>query len=290
MHGPKADAVIVCHGASAVLERAVDALLADPAVERVILVDNGRTDGQPARVRQERGDRVVLAGDGANVGFGAGVNAGARSARAEFLAIVNPDCVAGPGAVGRLLRTLDADRSASAAGGLLLNEDGSEQEGGRRRVPSLVHAVARRLRLHRAPLLGARLDFNDASRPLPAGPEAVDALSGAFMVVRRDRFAEVGGFDERFFLHFEDLDLCVRLRAAGGTLLFDPASSAVHRKGESSAAVPLFVAWHKHRSFILFRRKHARGIGGWCALPFVAVAAGGSLAASTIRGILRQVG
>jgi len=284
---PRVDAVIVCYGRSIVLGRAVAALLADPVVGRVFLVDNGRTEGQPESIQQGFGCRIALAGDGSNVGFGAGVNAGARCSNAEFLAIVNPDCVVGHGAIQHLVRTLDADEVATAVGGMLLNEDGSEQEGGRREVPSLLHAVARRLRLHRVPGVGGHLDFNHSSRPVPGNSVPVGALSGAFMVVRRARFAAIGGFDERFFLHFEDLDLCVRLRQNGKHLLFDPQAQAVHLKGESSADVPLFVTWHKHRSYVLFRWKHSSGIE-WAFFPFDLAGAAVSLGMSYALAIVER--
>ena len=266
-----ADAIIVCFGVSEVLRQAVAALLADPAVGYVILVDNGRTFGQLEEIKYKFGGRVTLIGDGRNIGFGAGVNCGARHSRAPFLAIINPDCVVEPRAIGRLVETLNANCGSVAAGGLLQNPDGSEQEGGRRRAPSHLHAVARRLRLQRLPRIGRVLDFNQANLPLPDRPESVDCLSGAFMVMLNDAFTKVGGFDERFFLHFEDIDLCLRLRAGAGTLLFEPSARAVHLKGESSSSVPLFVTWHKHRSYVLFCWKQKEDVLSLIAFPIVAV-------------------
>jgi len=285
-----ADAVIVCRGSSVLLERAVEALLRDPSVGRVVLVDNGQTDGQLRAIRDRIGDRVLVVGDGRNLGFGAGVNLGARQVRNAGLAIVNPDCIVGPGAVGRLLQTLHGDTAAAAAGGLLVNEDGSEQDGARRDVPSLTHAIARRLRLQRVPGIGSLLDFNQAGRDLPSAATPVHALSGAFMVVRTRCFEDVGGFDERYFLHFEDLDLCIRLRAAGGVLFFDPGARAEHRKGESSSKAPLFVTWHKHRSYVLFRWMHAGWLTRACVFPFDLAGACLSLGASAVRAAMTRRG
>ncbi|MBM4053049.1 MAG: glycosyltransferase [Planctomycetes bacterium] len=118
-------------------------------------------------------------GRGENIGFGAGVNRGAEHSNAAYLAIVNPDCVVAQDALSVLRDEMCSLPGAVAAGGLLLNQDGTEQEGGRRRQPTLLDAVARRLRLHQLPYIGGRFNFNDAGRPLPSGHSVVSGLSGA---------------------------------------------------------------------------------------------------------------
>lgn len=286
MNDTEIDAVIVCYGVSNVLPHAVRALLGDKSVRRVILVDNGGTAEQLVELERGSQGRVRRTGHGENIGFGAGVNRGAEHSDAAYLAIVNPDCVVAPNALSVLRDEMCNLPGAVAAGGLLLNQDGTEQEGGRRRQPTLFDAVARRLRLHQLPYIGGRLNFNDAGRPLPSGHSVVSGLSGAFMLVRRDAFEQVAGFDERFFLHFEDLDLCDRLRRIGGILLFVPAARAVHEKGESSSAVPMFVSYHKHRSFLLYRWKRESSVLARAATPFVVVGAGVSLALEAIRAVV----
>lgn len=278
MSAADVDAVIVCYGVSDVLPQAVQALVDDRSVRRVILVDNGGTEGQLVELERTSEGRVKCVGDGENIGFGAGVNRGAKHATAAFLAFINPDCIVAEGALSVLRDAMCKHTGAVAAGGLLLNQDGTEQEGGRRRQPTLSDAVSRRLGLHRLPHVGQRFNFNDVGRALPIGPAVVAGLSGAFMLVRRHDFERVVGFDERFFLHFEDLDLCDRLRRTGGVLLFVPAARAVHAKGESSSNVPLFVAYHKHRSFLLFRWKRESSMLARMATPLVVVGAGVSLA------------
>jgi len=285
---PLADAIIVCYGVSSVLPQCVEALLADPAVARVILVDNGNTCGQLSTLRLSLGDRVVVAGNGANIGFGAGVNLGARTSASPCLLIVNPDCVVQPLAVSTLVHAMESHAGLSAAAGLLLNPDGTEQEGGRRTQPTLTHAIARRLRLHRLPVVGRSLDFNQSRSAVPIAPVEVEAVSGAFMLVTREAFDRVQGFDELFFLHFEDLDLCRRLREEAGPILFTPLAVAVHTKGESSAGVPLFVIWHKHRSFMLYRWKYARTVSDWLTLGLSGIGAAVSLALATVVVVTRS--
>jgi GT2 family glycosyltransferase len=90
---------------------------------------------------------------------------------------------------------------------------------------------------------------------VPAAPVEVEALSGGCVLVRRDILELLAGWDEDYFLHVEDLDLCHRCRLAGYRLLFVPAAVAVHVKGASSAGRPVFVEWHKHRGLWRYFRK-----------------------------------
>src|SRR5581483_2132205 len=93
----------------------------------------------------------------------------------------------------------------------------------------------------------------------PAGPTEVEAISGACMMVRRAAATAVGPLDEHYFLHFEDLDWCMRFRLAGWTTLFVPAAKVVHQKGVSSRHRPLAVEYYKHRGMVRFYGKFLRG-------------------------------
>jgi hypothetical protein len=98
-------------------------------------------------------------------------------------------------------------------------------------------------------------DFNEAGSPLPDAPVAVEAISGAFMLIKRRAFEAVGRWDEAYFLHCEDLDLCQRVRDHGHEVLFVPAARAVHRQGASSRDRLVRVEWHKHWGMWRFYRK-----------------------------------
>ena len=87
----------------------------------------------------------------------------------------------------------------------------------------------------------------------------MDAISGAFMMVRRDALVAVGALDEAYFMHCEDLDWCMRFRQSGRRVLFVPTASAVHHKGTSSRARPVRVLWHMHRGMVRYYRKFFRG-------------------------------
>jgi GT2 family glycosyltransferase len=140
------------------------------------------------------------------------------------------------------------------AGCLVLNEDGTEQRGCRRNIPDPKRSLYRFTGLSRwFPEHFA--DFNAVGTALPDAPTPVEAISGAFMLVRRDAFEAVGGWDEGYFLHCEDLDLCQRFRDHGHDILFVPAARAVHIQGTSSKGRPIRVEWHKHQGMWRFYRK-----------------------------------
>jgi GT2 family glycosyltransferase len=152
---------------------------------------------------------------------------------------------------------------AGMAGCLVLNPDGTEQAGCRRDTPTPAKAfvrafglglVARRLGLEGEP---AR-DFVRVGDPLPPEPVEVDAISGAFMFVRREALETVGPLDEGYFLHCEDLDWCERFRRAGFKVLFVPDVTAVHDKGTTSRGRPVRVLWHMHRGMVRYYRKFLR--------------------------------
>lgn len=250
-------AVTVNYNAGPLLQGLVESLLMVEGVARVVVVDNASRDaslGFPAL----SDSRVTLIRNPVNRGFGTACNQGAAAAEGEFLLFINPDCRLPPGALGRLTVLLDARTDAAMLGPLVLNADGSEQRGCRRRLPDPQSALMRVLHLHRPDADGRVVGFDLTGTPLPAGPVPVEAVSGACMLVRRRAFEEIGGWDEDYFLHCEDLDLCMRFKRAGKSVLFVPDVSVTHVQGVSSRGRPLFVLWHKHRGMWRYFDKFQR--------------------------------
>lgn len=264
--GAKVDAVtaiIVNYCAGDCLVDCVRSALAQCG--QVVIVDNSASDSSDEsvqRVRElHRGDaRVLVLPQLQNLGFSAACNVGVGAASGECLLFLNPDCVLQENAVHEMLKALMANPSAGMVGGLLLNPDGSEQAGGRRAVPtpwrSFVRAFGLQRFEHRYPKLFSSYDLH--SLPLPSGPEPVEAISGACMLVRKAALDEVGLLDEAYFMHCEDLDWCMRFRQAEWDVLFVPSARLVHDKGTCSHARPIFVEWHKHKGMLRFYRKHFR--------------------------------
>jgi GT2 family glycosyltransferase len=216
----------------------------------VILVDNASVDGEPARVvaAHAADARLRLLRNGANLGFGTACNRGAALARGDALLFLNPDCTMPEGTVQRLRERLDGDPRIGLLGACVRNPDGTPARANRRRDPGLRRTLMSMTGLarleHRWPALaGVEVGSGDPSAAL----EDVDAVSGALMLARRAAFEAVGGFDEGYFLHAEDLDLCRRLREAGWRVAIAGDVSATHAQGSSSRHRPLFVARHKHQ-------------------------------------------
>jgi GT2 family glycosyltransferase len=259
----KVSIIVVNHNAGAELADVVHAALAEAPQGELVMVDNASTDGSLATLLKRCGEdgRLQVVRLTGNVGFGRAINAVAPWCRGEWLLLLNPDCLLHPGALTQCLAALQAHPEAAMAGGLLRNPDGSEQRGCRRRLPRPASALA----FLWGRLLGRRTvrDFNLTGQPLPPGPVAVEAISGAFMLVRREVFLALGGFDPGYFLHGEDLDLCLRLGQLGHGILFVPQAEATHAQGRCSAGRPFFVAWHKHRSMLRYYALHLARHDPW---------------------------
>ena len=246
--------VVVNFNAGAYLRAALDSLRRErPTAIEVIVVDNGSTDDSLACLAAPA--HVVKLGR--NLGFARACNVGIRQAAGERILLLNPDCRLCDGAVRALERALDGDASAGMAGPRLVNADGSEQRGARRDIPSPWTIFCELVRLHRLMPNHPRFrSFNREREPLPSGPAPVPAISGACMLVRREAIASLGLLDERFFLHFEDLDWCLRFTRAGWRILFVPDAVVEHAQGVCSASAPIRAEREKHRSLIRFLGKH----------------------------------
>jgi GT2 family glycosyltransferase len=252
--------VVVNHNAGQFLEPCIDLCLEQAG--EAILVDNASVDGSMekvcARLGGNRGLRIIR--NSSNLGFAAACNIGAHAASGQFILFLNPDCALADGAVRQLVLALEADPGAGMAGGLLLDDEGKEQAGGRRAVPTPWRSLVRAFHLSRFADRWPRLfsDFNLHKQPLPAGPMEVEAISGACTMVKRRAMTDVGAWDESYFLHCEDLDLCMRYRQKGWSILFVPGSHIVHHRGACSRSRPLFVERHKHKGMVRFYRKFFR--------------------------------
>jgi len=251
-------AIIVNFNAGPLLRGCVDSLLACPLAVEVIVVDNASHDGSLESLPDSPHIRVIR--NATNVGFAAACNIGIHASSAPFLLFLNPDCFFEPGAVPALLDGLQSDDRVGMVGGLLVNEDGSEQRGGRRAVPTPWRSFVRAFGLHRFAHRWPKLfyDFHLHKQPLPEEPIEVEAISGACMLVKREVMKEVGLWDEGYVLHCEDLDWCIRFRQIGWKILFVPDARISHALGACSRSRRVFVEWHKHKGMVRFYGKFFR--------------------------------
>ncbi|MDR3470577.1 MAG: glycosyltransferase family 2 protein [Devosia sp.] len=274
------DVVIVNYNAGPLLAECVGDLLDVTAPPlSIVVVDNGSADDSIGLLPVDPRLTVILNGE--NLGFAKACNVGARAGAAGTILFLNPDCRIDGSALERLQSVLLAEARTGMVGGLLLNPDGTEQAGGRRDIPTPATAFGRAFNLR---LLGryaprALADYSRDGDPLPDHPVEVAAISGALMMVRREALQQVGFWDEGYFLHVEDLDLCLSLTRAGWHILFVPDARAWHVKGASSRSRRVFVEWHKHRGMLRFYRKFMAGQYPKWLMAAVTVAVYGRFAA-----------
>jgi GT2 family glycosyltransferase len=256
---PRVSVIIVNYNAGSELGRCVQSVAETGEDLEIVVVDNDSHDGSMQNLRDSyRGAKklsTIL--NSKNLGFAAACNQGSRIANGDFFLYLNPDCVVEPETIPALVDCLQGNLKAGMAGGLILNEDGTEQRGCRREVPTPWKSLVNSFGLKRLSGLNRKFfsDFRLDNEPLPEKPVEVDAISGACMLVSKEAFDDVGPMDEDYFLHCEDLDWCMRFRQKGWKVFFTPRARLFHNKGRCSASRPFFVEWSKHKGMVLFYRK-----------------------------------
>lgn len=257
---PQFAAILVNYNAGQELERALRSISDEMGGQswQGVVIDNASVDGSAATVNQFV-PHVRLIHNQDNVGFARGVNQGFVATTAPYVLIMNPDCRLMAGAIAALRGVLDAHSQCAITGPRILNPDGSVQ-GSARGDPNMLTGLFGRTTLLRrvAPFLsiGRRnVVVEDAIR---SGEQSVqvDWVSGACMLARREALDAVQGFDERFFLYWEDADLCRRLRAKGSHVRYVPGASAIHRVGQSSRTARASAIRAFHRSAYLYYATH----------------------------------
>lgn len=247
-------AVVVSHQSAATIDECLQRLRAAAGVAQIRVVDNGSSDGTLAVVQRHASadPRLRFIGNPDNPGFSVACNQGVRDSDAPWIVFVNPDCLPGADALSRLLAHARRLDRPALLGADLVDEAGERDAAARRRAPDF----AAMLRSRAARKLGVVVEEGRALQP-------VEAVSGALMCLPRTLFERIGGFDEGYRLHAEDLDLCRRARAAGATVAVANDVRVVHVRGVSSRARPLFVEWHKHRGLARYFRRHEAATRPW---------------------------
>lgn len=219
---------------------------------RVLVVDNDSRDGTVEMVREF--PEVELIEARRNLGFAAATNVAIRRSVGRYFLALNPDTRVHPGALDRLLQLMDADPSIGICGCRLELEDGTFDHAARRAFPTPLGALAHFTGVGRrasAPLSLAQYRAPEVERG------SVDAVSGAFMVIRRRALDEVGLFDEGYWLYMEDLDLCHRFASAGWVTWYEPSVVVTHVKGGTSGRYrTLRVNRAFHLGMYRFYRQH----------------------------------
>jgi N-acetylglucosaminyl-diphospho-decaprenol L-rhamnosyltransferase len=267
MHGKDLSILIVTYNSRPLIGTLLNGLARqlDGLNAEVVLVDNASHDGTADAVAEHH-PWVRLIRSAQNLGFAAGNNLAARHATGRVLLLLNPDALPARGCVARGLALMDSDPGVGLAGARLLADDGATQPSARM-FPSLMQEAivlsGLAARFPKSRWFG-RLDRTWAD---PASAAPVDWVPGAFALVRRDLFDRLGGFDERFFLYYEEVDLCRRIHAAGYRVQYWPELRVQHIGGVSARTVAgatvarsgsQLTLWRARSGLLYYRKNH-----GW---------------------------
>lgn len=225
----------------------------DDKVARIVVVDNGSVDGSDAVEGAAPALEIIRTGK--NLGFGTACNLGARGAQAPYLLFLNPDAALFEHTLRTTLDYMDSGAAAhTGICGIRLRDERGEIQRHCARFPGLRSYLGYSLGLSRLlprmfpPWLMEDFDHRES--------RAVDHVIGAFFLIRRELFEELGGFDERFFVYLEDLDLTRRAATAGWTTWYLAEAEAYHKGGGTSEQVRAHRLFYTQRSRILYAFKH----------------------------------
>ena len=294
--------IIVNWNSAGYVRKCVKAIQLNPpaCAYEVVVVDSGSFDECGEMLAREF-PAVRFVQSRTNVGFATANNLGAERSRGRALLFLNPDTEVIGSALDRLFRTLNRLPDAGLVGARLLNSDRSLQTTCIQSFPTVLNQVLDwewlRRTFQRSPLWGIKPLFDGKQNPA-----TVEVISGACIMIKRSVFKCVSGFDERYFMYSEDLDLCYRVRQAGFDCLYVPDAQIVHHGGGSShsarsmfsnvmtrESVFRFLKFHRGRS-IAWGYRAAMGISSLIRLPLIAVLNGGKKLAGkkTLKGSFRK--
>jgi N-acetylglucosaminyl-diphospho-decaprenol L-rhamnosyltransferase len=220
---------------------------------RTFVVDNASGDGTAEMVAREF-PQVTLSVNERNAGFASAANMAIRQGDAPFALALNPDCAVREGTLDGLLGVMNDHPEVAICGPALVRPDGSPDHAAARGFPTPLSSLGHFTGVARRPRSPAGLRGYVARRDR-GGP--VDAVNGAFMLMRRAALDQVGLFDEGYWMYMEDLDLCYRMREAGWLTWYEPSAVAVHHKaGSSGPSRGLRLNYAFHRGMFRFYRQH----------------------------------
>ena len=235
---PALDVAIVSFRCEGLLRDCLASLAQFPPGRKmtVTVVDNDSGDGTAEMVEREFPDVTLIRAPG-NVGFSAANNIAMRYSWNPYLLVLNPDTRITEGALERVCAVLDANAKVGIAGAKLVREDGSLDHAAKRSFPTPVGALAHFTGVGRREDASERLSQYRAPERGDDEAGSVDAVNGAFMMIRRSVLEELGGFDEGYWMYMEDLDLCYRFDAEGWVTWYEPSAVVVHVKAGTSGPI-----------------------------------------------------
>jgi GT2 family glycosyltransferase len=259
----KLSIVIICWNDQKVIEECLRSIFSGTTHLdfEVIISDNGSTDGSISIVR-EKFPTVRIIENGQNIGFARGNNAGISAARGEYVLILNPDTIIHDDAIERLVAFAGQHREAGAFGARVENPDGSFQNCARP-IPTVRGYLIAALYLRSLGRISEALNGDTYAGWTGRDEREIGFQSGCCVMFRKSILEKVRGFDEQFFYHFEEVDLCYRVWKAGMSIRFCPDAVITHLGGQSVSRAPLRFTLETYRSRYRFFYKHFGEKGLW---------------------------
>lgn len=257
---PRLSIVIASYRCREFLSACLDSLALDRVARegQVVVVDNNSCDGT-AELVTERFPWVELVAASENFGFAKANNLGIAKTMGRFVLLLNPDTIVPPNSLGAAVCALESQPDVGMLGVKLMLENGQLDHACKRGFPTPLNSLYYFLGLSRCRRIGRKFAQYTAGSVGEDDFAPVDAINGAFMLVRREALDDVGPLDEDYWLYGEDLDWCFRFWAAGWKILYWPQVSVLHFKGGSSGKNRTWRANHAfHRGMWLFYTKHYR--------------------------------
>ncbi len=252
---PKISFLILTYNSEAHIEKLLESLSGffDEQIKKgmveIVLVDNHSQDKTLEKITDYRLKikDLKIVKNKENLGFAKGINIAVSKSSGEYVVIINPDTQYKGGDIFEAVKLFDADGKIGVIGGKIINREGKyEKSAGRFLMPFEVVFMS----------LG--LDELFGVRSSPSNIRQVDFVSGGFMIVKKDLFEKLGGFDENLFMYMEDMEFCFRVKKEGLKVLFDPYVEIVHESHGSSSRA--FAIKNIYKGMLYFHKKHGTSL------------------------------
>lgn len=278
-------AVIIVLYRSGSIEQLIEDLRLQ-GVARIVVVDNGAEEAYD-RIRNIGDTTVHELAFGSNLGYGAAINRGLATVEESTVVIANPDIGLHPGAIDTLSQVLEADVNVGAVGPKIVNSDGSRYPSFRR-FPSLWQSMWHGAIGWLAPSSAATRSYRMSDLD-PERAVVVPWISGAFLACSTSVLRRIGGFDPKYRLYMEDVDLCRRLNLFGYQIVYQPQATVTHFGGRSSAQRRTRSLLEHHRSMAIYAAAEQRSTVSLVVVEFgIALRCALSLLRATISGSVRN--
>lgn len=251
--------IIVSYNTKDLLKKTIESVVktAKNVEYEIIVVDNASGDGSPDMVL-ECFPEVVLIKSDKNEGFACANNKGIKIAKGSYVLLLNSDTVVVEDCIRKCIDYMYMHDDIGALGCKVVLPDGRLDHACKRGFPTPGASLAYMLKLDRLFKDNRKFGQYDMTYVGEDEISEVDAVMGAFMMVRREAVLEVGGLDEEFFMYGEDIDWCFRIKEKGYKVVYYPEGKIIHYKGSSSKKRRFMTVYEFHRAMYIFYNKHYR--------------------------------